>query len=864
MSGKLLPLRPKNIYYYTLFLVILCASLWLIFTISGFQMNYLSYLLYDKSHLSAVYRLLNQFVLRKLLISVVLFLTALVMVYLFYFSYYQLVYLKLAILCLCCICYSITLSETNTIFYIGNPDAQLWNNASIISVLFLVMFLFQLTFDFLMENRSFLPGLCITACLLILSIFMSFQRYASNVRLLPIFILALLVLYIILAAMAFLQKTYGNLLQTLPVLAGALYLLYTNYIYRLHNYNIAVLNQRTAHYGISLYVSVITTYCVLFSTLVRKRGYLMHSRQLNRKLQELENAKYTLLGVLYSHVRNCIFGANTALDSLQTESLSPDSAKNVEHVRTELINISALYNQIHNYTIFSGNSMNLYQIRINIHIFFKLFAQRLDYSGQLTANDTVAFSSRDMYHDIYTDIYPEHLLQSLEDLMTLIRQQNPEGYFQISNSIDEHTVFLKLDFYNSCSRTAAKRKSSALFHTEPPVLTDPSGLDYSLSLLRHQIKSCGGVIQLNISGEFRLKIGFPITAYSPSLYEQNTFFCERKEAKHLLVLTSDQEQMEVLKKILPFDQYHITLANDADYYFEHPQELAQYALLIVGNLYRRIYFRDFYNLVRRDYPMTALPILMLLPDLYSENSFYIRNTINDYLIPPYSQVSLSKKIHSLLMVKETADIALEAQLEFWQSQINPHFIFNSINSIMHMCIREPMKAYELLDDFSEYLRGHLLSQSLNRLSTIQKEVNIISAYLQIEKARFSDKIHYELDIDCDENFPILPLLIEPLVENSIKHSPMHESGVSVNVHIFQQEELLLVRVEDDGNGMPPETVQAILSNTYESHSIGLSNLCKRLYHYYHTAPSIDSTPGKGTIVEFTIQRRFSHDTGIHY
>ena len=296
----------------------------------------------------------------------------------------------------------------------------------------------------------------------------------------------------------------------------------------------------------------------------------------------------------------------------------------------------------------------------------------------------------------------------------------------------------------------------------------------------------------------------------------------------------------------------------------HPQELEQFSLLIVGNLYRLTYFRDFYNQVRRDYAMTALPILMLLPDLYSENSFYIRNTINDYLIPPYSQASLSKKIHSLLKVKETADVALETQMEFWQSQINPHFIFNSINSIMHLCIREPMTAYELLGDFSEYLRGHLLSQSLERQSTIQKEIRLIQAYLQIEKARFGDKINYEMDIDCDENFPILPLLIEPLIENSIKHSPMHESSVTVNVHIYQQDDLLLIRVEDNGNGMPPETVQAILSNTYESNSIGLSNLCSRLHHYYHTAPSIESAPGEGTVVEFTIQRRTLHDTGDHY
>ena len=92
MSEKILPFHTKSIYYCLFFLAAFGYSIWLVFTITSYQMNYLSYLLYDKSHLSAVYRLLNQFVLRKLLISVVLFLFALVMTYVFYFSYYQTIF----------------------------------------------------------------------------------------------------------------------------------------------------------------------------------------------------------------------------------------------------------------------------------------------------------------------------------------------------------------------------------------------------------------------------------------------------------------------------------------------------------------------------------------------------------------------------------------------------------------------------------------------------------------------------------------------------------------------------------------------------------------------------------------------------
>ena len=866
MSEKILPFHTKPIYYCLFFLAAFGCSIWLVLTITSYQMNYLSYLLYDKSHLSAVYRLLNQFVLRKLLVSVVLFLFALVMAYVFYFSYYQTIYLKLGLLCVCCISYCITLAETDTIFFIGTANAQFWNNASLVATLFLVMMIYQLAFDWIIERTSLFLGAGITAFYLILAGFISSRRFSSNVDLMPFFYLSLVFVYLVLAVMTALQREWKELLFSLPAFLGCAWILYSNYAYRLHNYSIPVLNRRMDNYNHSLSVAVITTFWILGSTLIRKRNLLMHSRELNRKIQDLENAKHMLLGVLYSNVRNSIFSANTALDALQNTPVSSDkdNRQNLQQIHTELTNISALYNQIHNYTIFSGNSMDLYLIRINMGIFFKLFSQRLEYSGQLTSRDVIKLSEPKC-SEIYVNLYPEHILQALEDLMALIRQKNPEGHFSISCSVEEPEVFLSLSFTAPNTPVLKPRhKYTPFLQVENPAVPDPTTLDFSISLLRHQVSSCGGHILVSSGSDFRLKIAFPIISHKAAAYKQTTFQCEKKEAKHLLVLTSDEKQMNILKKLLPFDSCHITLANDGDYFMAHPQELEQFSLLIVGNLYRLTYFRDFYNQVRRDYAMTALPILMLLPDLYSENSFYIRNTINDYLIPPYSQASVSKKIHSLLKVKETADVALETQMEFWQSQINPHFIFNSINSIMHLCIREPMTAYELLGDFSEYLRGHLLSRSLERQSTIQKEIRLIQAYLQIEKARFGDKINYEMDIDCDENFPILPLLIEPLIENSIKHSPMHESSVTVNVHIYQQDDLLLVRVEDNGNGMLPETVQAILSNTYESNSIGLSNLCSRLRHYYHTAPSIESVPGEGTVVEFTIQRRTLHDTGDHY
>ena len=221
---------------------------------------------------------------------------------------------------------------------------------------------------------------------------------------------------------------------------------------------------------------------------------------------------------------------------------------------------------------------------------------------------------------------------------------------------------------------------------------------------------------------------------------------------------------------------------------------------------------------------------------------------------PYSPDQLIKKVKSLLALKHATDASIQAQMEFWQAQMNPHFIFNSMNSIMQMCINQPMEAYELLGSFSEYLRGHLFNLSLDNISTLEKEMDLITAYLSIEKARFGDHIQYTLENDGDADFPILPLLIEPLVENSIKHGSKQTKKVHVLVKIDQQADVLTVTVADNGSGMDQAMIRQILNQSASSRSIGLNNLCSRLKYYYNTVPLIESAPGQGTKISFSISR----------
>ena len=201
------------------------------------------------------------------------------------------------------------------------------------------------------------------------------------------------------------------------------------------------------------------------------------------------------------------------------------------------------------------------------------------------------------------------------------------------------------------------------------------------------------------------------------------------------------------------------------------------------------------------------------------------------------------------MLKKSAKQALEAQIGFYQAQIKPHFLYNTLNSIMGLCLDQPEKAYEMLGEFSNYLRGKFGLKSMDSPIPLRDEINLIKAYLNIEKTRFGDRLSYEIDIGTDDNLLIPPLILQPLVENAVKHGIYHkEEGGKVKISIGQDKNELVFRVEDDGVGI--DKANYIIEGNNKG--IGLKNVNERLKLYHGEGLSIKSAPGEGTTVSLRI------------
>jgi len=191
-----------------------------------------------------------------------------------------------------------------------------------------------------------------------------------------------------------------------------------------------------------------------------------------------------------------------------------------------------------------------------------------------------------------------------------------------------------------------------------------------------------------------------------------------------------------------------------------------------------------------------------------------------------------------------------AQLRALHSQINPHFLFNSLNSIAQLIHVDPAKAEACVERLAEIFR-YLLNRAEQEFVPLSEELQMTNAYLEIERARFDERLRVETLVDPGALRQLIPnLVLQPLVENAVKHGLSRKVGPgTLRIAARLDDGMLTLVVGDDGLGMS----SAVLADVFER-GVGLRNLRARLERLYGPAhlPEITSTPGGGTRVELKL------------
>lgn len=292
--------------------------------------------------------------------------------------------------------------------------------------------------------------------------------------------------------------------------------------------------------------------------------------------------------------------------------------------------------------------------------------------------------------------------------------------------------------------------------------------------------------------------------------------------------------------------------------------IAASALLVLGNF---VYDRLRYPGKNRNNVERKIPIICIFGVMADVLVFYIRKTssglifslsalliyivfigINMLLKYNGQQKELMEK-ERLLAEKER--MLTEQRISTMISQIQPHFIYNTLGTIEQFCMEDPHKAADLVQQFSLYLRGNFTELDNHMPISISREMDHVQHYVSIEQIRFPDmQIHYNLQAG---EFMIPALTVQPLVENAIKHGLMGlESGGCVEISTYETETAYCVCVKDDGVGFEPSALEKG-SEDGRKH-VGIKNIRGRIEAMCGGKLIITSVPGEGTVALIEIPK----------
>lgn len=205
------------------------------------------------------------------------------------------------------------------------------------------------------------------------------------------------------------------------------------------------------------------------------------------------------------------------------------------------------------------------------------------------------------------------------------------------------------------------------------------------------------------------------------------------------------------------------------------------------------------------------------------------------------------------------ELLVQSELKMLQNQINPHFLFNTLNMIYKLAIQEGAEnAADILIKTSQLLRYGLDKSS--KLSDIKSEVEMLKNYIMIQEIRLGERVHFELQFENESSIGMVPIpgmILQPLVENAIKHGLKNclKEG-EVEIHVSGDDKIVRISVSDNGEGMPGEDLEQFILNDYQKttgNHMGLYNVVKRLQMYYadngHVNINSDSDCGFEIIVE---------------
>ncbi len=591
-------------------------------------------------------------------------------------------------------------------------------------------------------------------------------------------------------------------------------------------------------------------------------------RLLSRKLIQQDKIKDDFLAYTSHEIRTPLHGMVSLVEHIidSGDNLHEAQKKNLGYALSSGQRLANLVNNILDFAKLKNNDLRLEFKDVSLTNVTQFVIETQKYL--LKDSDVQLYHQLDPKILVYAD--ENRLIQILTNLITNAIKFTESGQITVGSEVNQSQVIIWVEDTGS-GIPADKLETVFEAYQQLEESRHTLGTGLGLNIAKYLVELHGGRIWAESEPGTGSKFTFTLqtgkglklepsnlTPVQPEPRMLDADFSSLKiyhsdQKNAILIVDDDATNLQSLINILSGERYQLLVTSDSS---EAIKAINNYHvdMAILDVIMDDVSGYELCQHIRKKYTLYQMPILLLTAQVDTQALIHgFRSGANDFLTKPFSSEELRARVKTLITMQNSVIEAINNEVAFLQAQMKPHFIYNAINVLVSLCETDPEQAGDLLIEFSHYLRKSFDFNNAKSLIPLESEIEYIKSYLKLEQARFVNKIDCDFDVDDHLGLMIPPLILQPLVENSVQHGILKKPGDGrIDIRVVRKSEHVVITIEDNGIGMDQSELHSIMFGKGSSHSVGLKNINKRLMYYYGTSLKIESEPGQGCKITITI------------
>lgn len=584
-------------------------------------------------------------------------------------------------------------------------------------------------------------------------------------------------------------------------------------------------------------------------------------KELNEKLRRDDKRKDDFLVNTSHELRNPLHAMMNISQSLLSEPLPEDAKERVRMMESVARNMSHTLNDLTDISSLKEGKVHLTFQPVNMYGIVEYVFNLLKYSREgrpIELRNDIPSSFPTVKAD------ENRTIQIVFNLVQNALKFTEHGSIVVSAEQKNGKAIITIkDTGIGMDEELQKRIFQPYEQADSSITSPRGGLGLGLSICAQLIELHGGEISVTSSPgvgssfSFSLAISYEqgesqviLNEVLPDILQEHH---DAKESDiHVLLVDDDPVNLKVVRSLLEKTGYSVNAYLSAEEALQHLYS-EKWSIVVSDVMMPKMSGYELTSRIREVFSMLELPVLLLTARSRIEDiQAGFRAGANDYVKKPVEQAELLARVSSLVQLKTSLYKQTQTEAALLQAQIQPHFLFNTLNAIIALSEIDPDKMSRLLYEFGNYLQKSFDAGNLQEAIFIENELELVKSYLFIEQQRFGSRLAVQWDVDNEcLHAKVPPLSIQTLVENAVRHGMSENQPVlTVRIIITKKDDNVEVKIVDDGKGVHSHMLEKKLSNSNKG--IGLTNTNKRLIHLSGRGLEIESVPECGTTVTFIV------------